>query len=75
MKKLLIVLGLVLVTGCSTTKLELRIHQLEQKQAKQAEVIGQWGETVEARFNTLRQWNINQEKVFELIGANDLRTQ
>lgn len=73
--KYLILLILILISGCSTSKLEQRITDLEDRQTNNAQSIIQWSETVEQRFNTLGTAVIRHEKILQLMNADGVRVQ
>jgi hypothetical protein len=73
--KFLILMVLVLMIGCSTTKQEERITAIEEDQAYNAHMIGQWSETVEKRFKLLGDAVIKHEALLKRINAHGTRVQ
>jgi uncharacterized coiled-coil protein SlyX len=66
---------LILVSGCSTTKLEERIAQLEQKKAEESEAITQWATTVEERMNAFRYFIKRHDDILKKMNADGVRVQ
>lgn len=73
--KYIILLILILISGCSTSNLEQRITDLEDRQTNNAQSILQWSETVEQRFNTLSTAVTRHERILELMNADGVRVQ